>query len=82
MFRSNNGYIENNVYKKYDNRIFNHTSNITKHINNHSNDVTDSCKINKINNVKKTYHNSNDDIPLNKTSNNYSNGTDNNNEKG
>ena len=63
------------MYKKYDNRIFNNTHNITKHINNSSNDVTNSYKINKITNVKKTYYNFNDGITLNKTSNNYSNGT-------
>ena len=53
-FRCNNGYIENDVYKKYDNRIFNNTNIITKHMNNHSNDVTNNYKINKLNNVKKT----------------------------
>ena len=63
------------MYKKYDNRIFNNTHNITKHINNSSNDVTNSYKKNKITNVKKTYYNFNDGITLNKTSNNYSNGT-------
>ena len=67
------GYIENNLYKKQDNRIFNNTSNITKHINSYSNDVTNNYKINKIHNLKKTHYNLNDDISLNKTSNSYSN---------
>ena len=40
VFRSNNDYTGNNLYKKYDNRTFNNTNNITKHINNYSNDVT------------------------------------------
>ena len=74
MFRSNSDYIGNNVCKEYDNRIFNNTNNITKHVNDHSNDVTNSHKVNKINNVK-TYCNFNDDITLNKTGNKYSNGT-------
>ena len=53
VFRSNNDYIGNNVYKEFDNRTFNNTSNITKHISNHSNDVTNGYKINEIKNVKK-----------------------------
>ena len=38
-----------------------------KHINNYSNDVTNSYKINKISSVRKTYYHLNDDIALNKT---------------
>ena len=53
MFRSDNGYIENNVYTKYDNIIFNNTINITKHINNHSDDATNNYKVNQISNVKR-----------------------------
>ena len=74
-YESQVGYIGNNIYKKYVNRIFNNTNNITKHINNYSNDVTNNYKMNKIQNLKKTYHNFNDGITLSKTSNNYSNGT-------
>ena len=62
-------------YKKYDNRTFDNTENITKHINNYSTHVTNNYKIDKINNVTKTYYNFNDDITLNKTSNNYYNDT-------
>ena len=51
VFRSNNGYIEHNVYKKYDNRTFNNTNTITKHTNNHSNDVTNNFKVNTTSNV-------------------------------
>ena len=75
MFRSNNDFVEHNVYKKYDNRTFNNTNNITKHINNHSNDVINNYKINGINNVKKTCYNFNGGITLNKTGNKHSNGT-------
>ena len=73
--KSHIGYIENNLYKKFDNRVFNNTNNIHKYINNFSNDVTNNYKINKINNTKKTYYNFIDDITLNKTNNNYSNDT-------
>ena len=44
-YKSQIGYIENNLYKKQDNRIFNNTSNITKHINNYSNDVANDYNI-------------------------------------
>ena len=68
VFRRNNDYIGNNMYKKYDNITFNTTTNITTHINNYSNDVTNNYNIDKINAVTKTYYNFNDDITLNKTS--------------
>ena len=74
-FNSQIDYIENNLYKKYDNRILNNTNNITKHINTYSNGVTNSYMLNKIQNLKKTCYNFNDDITLNKTGNNYSNDT-------
>ena len=48
VFRSNNDYIENKSHKKYDNRTFNKTENVTKHIHNYSNNVTKKYKINKI----------------------------------
>ena len=64
--KSQIGYIENNLYKKYDNRIFNNTNNIHKHINLHSNDVTNNYKINKVSNVKKTYYNFTNDVLINK----------------
>ena len=74
-YKSQIDYIENNLYKKQDNRTFNNTNNIYKHINNYSNDVTNNYKINKVSNVKKSYYNFNDDITLNKTSNSYYNDT-------
>ena len=46
------GYIDNNLYKKQDNKIFNDTNNITKHNNNYSNGVTNEYNINKIQNLK------------------------------
>ena len=46
-----------------------------KHINYYDNDVTNKYKINKIQNLKKTYYNFNDDITLNNTIHNYSNDT-------
>ena len=64
-FRSNSDYIENNLYKKYDYRTSNNTNNMTKHINNYSDDVTNNYTINKIQNLKKTHYNSNGDITLN-----------------
>ena len=74
-YKSQIAYIENNLYKKQDNRTFNNTNNIYKHINNYSNDVTNNYKINKIQNLKKTYYNFTDDITFNKTNNSYSNDT-------
>ena len=47
VFRINNDYIENKVYKKYDNRTFNKPKNITEHLNNHSNDITNNYNMNK-----------------------------------
>ena len=60
--RSNNDYVENDLYKRYDNRAFNNTNNITNHRNNHSNDALINYNADKINNVKRTYYNFNDDI--------------------
>ena len=64
--KSHIGYIENNLYKKQDNIIFNNTNNIHKHINLHSNDVTKNYKINKVSNIKKTYYNFTNDVLINK----------------
>ena len=74
-YKSQIDYIENNLYKKQDNRTFNNTNNIYKHINQYSTDINNNYKINKVSNVKKTYYNFNDDITLNKTSNNSYNDT-------
>ena len=53
-YKSQIAYIENNLYKKQDNRTFNNTNNIYKHINQYSTDINNNYKINKVSNVKKT----------------------------
>ena len=75
MFRSCNDYIGGILFKTYDNRAFNTTGNITKHISNYSNGVTNGYKTNNINNVRETCYNFIGDIVLNKTSNTYTGGT-------
>ena len=65
-YKSQIDYIGNNLYKNRDNIIFNNTNNITKHINNYSNEVTNNYKINKIQNLNKTYYNSQHDAFINK----------------
>ena len=52
-YKSQIDYIETNIYKKQDNRTFNNTNNMYKHINSYSTDATNSYKINKIQNLKK-----------------------------
>ena len=59
-------YVENNLYKKYDNRTFNNTSNVYKNINQHNTEVVNTYKINKHLNLKKTYYNINDNIVIHK----------------
>ena len=39
-YRSQIAYVENNLFKRTDNRTFNNTNNIIKNINNYSSDVT------------------------------------------
>ena len=63
------------MYTKYDNIIFNNTSNITKHINNYCNDVTHNYNRNTMQNQRNTHCNFDDDITLNETRNNYPNDT-------
>ena len=62
-YKSHIGYVENNIYiyiyKKQDNRTFNNTNTIYKHINQYSTDVFNNYKINKTRNVKKTHYNYN-----------------------
>jgi len=59
-------YVENNLYKRYDNRTFNNTSNVYKNINQHNTEVVNTYKINKHLNLKKTYYNINDNIVIHK----------------
>ena len=68
-------YVDNNLYKRSDNRTFNNTNNVYKHINQYSTDVFNNYKINRTHSLKKTYYNFNDGMTLNKTSNNLSNDT-------
>ena len=46
-YKSHIGHVENNLYKKQDNRTFNNTNNICKRINQYPIDVFNNCKINK-----------------------------------
>ena len=62
--KSHIGYFENNLCKRYDNRTFNSTSNIFKHINQYSTDVFNNYKINKTHNVQETCYNYNNDVLL------------------
>ena len=62
-YKSQIAYVENNLYKRSDNRTPN---NIYKHINQYPTDVFNSYKINKTHNVKKTYYNSNNGVFINK----------------
>ena len=64
-YKSHIGYVENNLYKEQDNRTFNGTSNIYKHINQYSTDVFNSHKVNKTHNVKKACYNSNNGVFIN-----------------
>ena len=65
-YKSQIAYVENNLYKRSDNRTFNNTSNIPKHINQYPTDVFNNYKINKTHNVKKTYYNYNNGVFINK----------------
>ena len=89
--KSQIGYVENNLYKRPDNRISNNTNTMYKHINQYSTDATHNYKINKTHNVKKTNYmftnhvainkhntlNTNDTYNISKTKNTF-NTTDNN----
>ena len=44
-YKSQIGYVENDLYKKQGNRTFNNTNNIYKHINQYSTDVFNNYKI-------------------------------------
>ena len=51
-YKSQIADVENNLYKKRDNRTINTTNNVYTRINNYSNDVTNNYKINKVSNLK------------------------------
>ena len=65
-YKSQIAYVGHNLYKSYDNRTFNNTSNIHKHINQYSTDVFNNCKINKTHSVKQTYYNCTKGVVINK----------------
>ena len=44
-YKSHTGYVENNPYKKHDNRTFNKTNNIHKHINQYATDEFNNYEI-------------------------------------
>ena len=46
-YRSQTVYVENNLYKRFDNRTSNNTNNIHKNTNQYSTDVLNSYKTNK-----------------------------------
>ena len=65
-YKSQIAYVENNLYKRYDNRVFSNTNNIYKHIHQYSTDAFNNYKINKSHNVKKTDSKSINDAAINK----------------
>ena len=64
--RTHIDYVENNLYKKSDNRTFNNTNNVSKNINQHNTEVVNTYKVNKHLNLKKTCYNINDNIVIHK----------------
>ena len=59
-------YVENKLFKRSDNRTFNNTNNIYKHINQYSTDVFTNYKINKTHNVQKTFYIFTHDVVISK----------------
>ena len=56
-YKSQIAYVENNLYKRYDNRTLNNTHNISKTINQYTADVVNTYKTNRVSNLKKAYYN-------------------------
>ena len=44
-YKSQIAYLENDLYKRHDNRVFNNTNNIYKHINQYATDAFNNYKI-------------------------------------
>ena len=65
-YRTHIDYVENNSYKKHDNRTFNNTNNIYKNINQNTTEVVNTYKINKHLKLKKTYYDINDNVVIHK----------------
>ena len=56
-YNSQVAQVEDNLYKRFDNIMFNNTRSMYKHINQYPTDVFNNYKINKTHNVKKTCYN-------------------------
>ena len=65
-YKPQSAYVEINLHKRPDNRTFNNTNNIYKHINQYSTDVFSNYKINTTHNANKTYYNFTNGVVLNK----------------
>ena len=74
-YKSHVGYVENNIYKRSDNRTSNNTSNTHKHIDKYSTDAFNNYKVSKAHNLKKTYYNSKTGVFINKHNTINANGT-------
>ena len=72
-YKSQIAYVENTLYKRYDNITFNDTNNISKHINQYTTDVANNYKISKVSNLKEIYHNYVDYVAINKHNTIYTN---------
>ena len=68
-------HVENNLYKRPDNRTFNNAANRYKHINQYSTDVFNNYRINRTPTVKKTYYIFTNDVAVNKHNTINTNGT-------
>ena len=53
-YKSQIAYVENNLYKEYDNRTFNNTNNISKNVHQYTNHAVNNFKFNKVSNLKNT----------------------------
>ena len=64
-YKSQIAYVDNNLYKRSDNRIFNNTIIISKHINQYTTDVVNDYETRKVANIKRTYYMFIDDVVFN-----------------
>ena len=73
-FKSQTAYVENSLFKRPGNQTFNNTSNKSNNMNQYTTDVVNSCKINKVSNLKKAYYDFIDDVVINTHNTIYTNG--------
>ena len=73
-YKSHVAYVENDLYKRSDNRTFNNTNDISKNINQYTTDVVNNYKTNKVSNLKNSHYNFNDDVVIHKHNTMYTNG--------